>query len=364
MTHVNAVNVTKWYEKVTAVNRVNLEAEDGKFVTLLGPSGSGKSTALKLIAGLIYPDEGRIYFDDRDVTELLPEKRNLGFVFQRVALFPHMNVRKNIAFGLKMRHRTKDEIERKIKEALRIVHLDEFENRMPSQLSGGQAQRIEIARVLATDPDILLFDEPLSNIDAKLRDELRYEIRRIQRETGKTTIFVTHDQAEAFVISDKIYVMNNGSIEQVGTPVELYVNPATPFVAGFIGSNNFIKGRIIDLNLSMNLATVSSDGMEIKAQSSNALRVNDRVLVCIRPEDIFIVKEGDRNKYTNVIQGKIEETVFTGLLARLEVNVKGIILRIDVHGPDRFSYREAKGKELLLGFDRCSLLMAGPEALT
>jgi len=361
MTRVRAVNITKRYEAVAAVNRINLEAEDGKFVTLLGPSGCGKSTTLKIIAGLIYPDEGEIYFDDRNVTELPPNKRNIGFVFQRIALFPHMNVHKNIAFGLRMKHRPKEEINRKIKEVLYIVHMEGFEKRMPSQLSGGQAQRIEIARVLATDPDTLLFDEPLSNIDAKLRDELKYEIRRIQRETGKTMIYVTHDQAEAFAISDKIYVMNNGSIEQIGTPVELYVNPVTPFVASFIGSNNFLKGRILDLNPSMKVARVSSGEMEIRAPYSNGLRVNDQVLVCIRPEDISVVGEAERSKYSNVVQGKIDESVFAGLLTRLNVNVKGIILKIDVQGSDRFSYLNAKGKEVLLGFNKCSLIAGATE---
>lgn len=361
MTHVKALNITKRYETVAAVNRVNLEAEDGKFVTLLGPSGCGKSTTLKIIAGLIYPDEGEIYFDERNVTELPPDKRNIGFVFQRIALFPHMNVQKNIAFGLRMRRRPKEEINRKIKEVLHIVHMDGFEKRMPSQLSGGQAQRIEIARVLATDPDILLFDEPLSNIDAKLRDELKYEIRRIQRETGKTMIYVTHDQAEAFAISDKIYVMNNGVLEQIGTPVELYVNPVTPFVASFIGSNNFLKGRVLEIDPSMNVARVSSDGIEIEAPYSNGLRVNDQVLVCIRPEDISIIGEGERSRYTNVVHGKIDESVFAGLLTRLNVDVKGITLKIDVQGSERFSYLNVKGKKVLLGFSKCSLIAGATE---
>ncbi len=361
MTHVKAQNITKRYETVAAVNRVNLEAEDGKFVTLLGPSGCGKSTTLKIIAGLIYPDEGEIYFDDRNVTELPPDKRNIGFVFQRIALFPHMNVEKNIAFGLKMRHRTKEEMARKIKEVLNVVHMEGFEKRMPSQLSGGQAQRIEIARVLATDPDILLFDEPLSNIDAKLRDELKYEIRRIQRETGKTMIYVTHDQAEAFAISDKIYVMNNGSVEQIGTPVELYVNPVTPFVASFIGSNNFLRGRILSLDASTKVARVASDGIEIVAPYTNGLHVNDQVLVCIRPEDISVIEEGEKSKYRNVIHGRIDDSVFAGLLTRVNVAVKGIVLKIDVHGTERFSYLNVKGKEVLLGFSKCSLIAGATE---
>jgi len=361
MTRVKTQNITKRYETVAAVDRVNLEAEDRKFVTLLGPSGCGKSTTLKIIAGLIYPDEGWVYFDDKNVTELPPDKRNIGFVFQRIALFPHMNVRKNIAFGLRMRHRLREDIERKIKEVLEIVHMEGFENRMPSQLSGGQAQRIEIARVLATDPDVLLFDEPLSNIDAKLRDELKYEIRRIQRETGKTMIYVTHDQAEAFAISDKIYVMNNGVVEQIGTPVELYVNPVTPFVASFIGSNNFLKGRVLDLNPSTKVARVSSGEMEMRAPYSNGLRIDDQVLVCIRPEDISVIGEAERSKYSNVVQGKIDESVFAGLLTRINVDVKGITLKIDVQGSDRFSYLNAKGKEVLLGFNKCSLIAGATE---
>ncbi len=187
-----------------------------------------ESFILCIICRLIPPDGGRIFFDDRDVTHLPPDKRNIGFVFQRIALFPHMNVYKNIAFGLEMRKIPKREIKEKVKEALRLVHMEGYEDRMPSQLNGGQAQRVEIASFLATDPEVLLFDEPLSNIDAKLKDELKYEIRRIQRETRKTMIYVTHDQAEAFVISDRVYVMNNGRIEQEGTPLEIYMNPRTP----------------------------------------------------------------------------------------------------------------------------------------
>ncbi|MEM4298061.1 MAG: ABC transporter ATP-binding protein, partial [Nitrososphaerota archaeon] len=217
MTRVETLQLVKQYETTKAVDRVSITAEDGEFITILGPSGCGKSTTLRLIAGLLTPDQGKVYFDGRDVTDLPPNKRNVGFVFQRVALFPHMNVTKNISFGLRARKIPRSEHRRRIREVLQLVHMEGFEDRMPSQLSGGQAQRVEIARVLAPDPDVLLFDEPLSNIDAKLRDELKYEIRRIQKETGKTMIYVTHDQAEAFAISDRIYVMNNGKIEQVGT---------------------------------------------------------------------------------------------------------------------------------------------------
>jgi len=351
MTRVRTVDITKRYEGAVAVDHVNLEAEDRKFVTLLGPSGCGKSTTLKIIAGLIYPDEGSVYFDENQVTELPPDRRNIGFVFQRIALFPHMNVAKNIAFGLKMRHKSAEEIRKITKEVLSIVHMEGFKERTASQLSGGQAQRIEIARVLATDPDILLFDEPLSNIDAKLRDELKYEIRRIQKETGKTMVYVTHDQAEAFAISDKIYVMNNGRIDQVGAPVDLYLSPNTPFVAGFIGSSNFLEGKIVSRDKEAGTSRVEVSGLQF---AGPYVDFEGDVLMCVRPEDIRVVGEGEHFK--NVLEGTIRETIFAGMTTRLNVEVDRVPLKVDLHGPDRFNYLQAQGKPIRLGLDRCTIV--------
>lgn len=355
MTRVVAKDISKIYGVTKAVYRAHLEARDSEFVTILGPSGCGKSTTLRIIAGLIRADEGKVYFDDRDVTDLSPNRRNIGFVFQRVALFPHMNVRRNIAFGLKARHYSEDDIGKKTREVLALVRMEGFEHRAPSQLSGGQAQRIEIARVLATDPDVLLFDEPLSNIDAKLRDELKFEIRKIQRETKKTMIYVTHDQAEAFAISDRIYVMSQGIVEQVGTPTQLYTDPSTPFVAGFIGQNNFLAGHIESLDPGSGTGMVHSDGIEIHTHIPDGLNCGDRVTACIRPEDIEILAEGAL-KPGEATRGKILESIFLGNTTRLHVDAKGTVIKVDLRGPERFSYLNVKDKEVLLSLKKCTVI--------
>ncbi|MEM1574671.1 MAG: ABC transporter ATP-binding protein [Nitrososphaerota archaeon] len=357
MVSVRAVNISKKFGDTIAVNHVNLEVKDKEFVTILGPSGCGKTTTLRIIAGLVYPDTGDVFFDDKRVTDLPPYKRRIGFVFQRVALFPHMNVYNNIAFGLKNLKYSKEEIDKKVKEVLELVHMSGFEKRMPRELSGGQAQRVEIARVLALDPEVLLFDEPLSNLDAKLRDGLKYEIRRLQRETGKTAIYVTHDQAEAFAISDRIYVMNEGTIQQVGTPIELYLNPKTSFVADFIGTTNFLKGKIIEVSPSEVKVEIES-GDIIKTPplpNINEFKVNDNVLVSIRPEDIEVVN-GEREKFLNILKGKIDQSTFTGLTTRLLVLINNSLIKVDVQGPKRFEYIDKQGKEISIGFSRCILI--------
>jgi thiamine transport system ATP-binding protein len=300
MVSVRAVDISKRFGDFLAVDHVNIEAKDKELVTLLGPSGCGKTTTLRIISGLVKPDTGKVYFGEKDVTNVPPHKRNIGFVFQKVALFPHMNVYKNVAFGLKMRKFPKNEIDRRVKEVLKLVRMEGFEERMPSQLSGGQVQRIDIARVLATDPEVLLFDEPLGHLDAKLRDDLKYEIRRIQKETGKTAIYVTHDQAEAFAISDKVYVMNHGRVQQIGTPLELYLNPQSDFVADFIGTSNFLEGTIAE------------------------------------------VTEDPKGK-DNVFEAKIERSTFLGTNTRLMIGLGNRLLKVDLYGPDRFKMVDAVG---------------------
>jgi len=266
-----------------------------------------------------------------------------------------MNVRRNIVFGLKARHVPGREIDRRIKEVLAIVHMEGFENRSPSQLSGGQAQRIEIARVLATNPDVLLFDEPLSNIDAKLRDELKFEIRKIQRETGKTMIYVTHDQGEAFAISDRIYVMSQGIVEQVGTPTELYLDPSTPFVASFIGQNNFITGKLEKIDSASGVGTILTDGIEIRTQIPDGFASGDKVTACVRPEDIEIIPE-TQPKPEEATKGTIIESIFMGNATRLHVDAHGTVLKVDLRGPERFSYLNVKGKEVFLSMKKCTVI--------
>jgi len=219
----------------------HLEARDGEFLTLLGPSGCGKTTTLRIIAGFEKPERGEILFDGKRVNDLPPYERGIGIVFQDYALFPHMTVFKNIAFGLEMKRLPKAEIERRVRWALELVGLEGLENRYPEQLSGGQQQRVALARALVVEPDVLLLDEPLSNLDAKIRERLRGEIKRIQRELGITTVYVTHDQEEAMAVSDRIAVMNVGRVEQVGKPLELYYRPRTEFVARFLGLSNILE---------------------------------------------------------------------------------------------------------------------------
>ena len=242
MSTVRFESVTKSYGQTVAVRELDLLVSDGEFLTLLGPSGCGKTTTLRMTAGLIEPSGGRIWFDDQDVTYAAPRNRNIGFVFQSPALFPHLSVADNIAFGLSVKGHKKAEIATRVDEMLAMVELSGYGKRMPAQLSGGQQQRVALARVLATDPRVLLFDEPLSALDKNLRDSLKYSILDLQRRTKKTAIYVTHDQSEAFAISDRIVVMNEGRVEQIGTQTDIYLHPQTRFVAEFIGANNSLPG--------------------------------------------------------------------------------------------------------------------------
>ncbi|WP_297062266.1 ABC transporter ATP-binding protein, partial [Thermococcus sp.] len=248
MVDVRLENIVKTFEGTTALKGISLHIKHKELFTLLGPSGCGKSTTLRIIAGLDYPDSGHIYFGDEDVTYLPSYQRGAVLVFQNYALWPHMTVFDNVAYGLKLKKLPKEEIKRKVEWALELVKLKGFENRYPTQLSGGQQQRVAIARALVVEPKVLLLDEPLSNLDAKLRLEMRSEIRRIQRELGITVIYVTHDQEEAMAISDRIAVMNVGTVEQVGTPRDIYERPRTEFVASFMGKTNVIPAKVVERN--------------------------------------------------------------------------------------------------------------------
>jgi iron(III) transport system ATP-binding protein len=232
--------------EVTAVDGVSLEIQRGELVTLLGPSGCGKTTTLRLIAGFEFPNSGQILLDNKPINDLPPHKRDMSMVFQSYAIFPHLSVFENIAYGLNVQHVPKDEIKRRVARVLELVELSGLENRAPNQLSGGQQQRVALARALVMEPKVLLMDEPLSNLDAKLREQMRNEIRRIQQRLGITSVYVTHDQIEAMTLSDQIVVMNQGKIEQIGSPTEVYRRPATRFVADFIGQANFIEATVRD----------------------------------------------------------------------------------------------------------------------
>lgn len=272
---VRLENLTKEFEEVTAVNKATIEFAEGKLTGLLGPSGCGKSTTLYLIAGLFRATSGSIFFDDEDVTKLMPEKRGIGLVFQNYALYPHMTAEQNIMFPLLNKKVPKKEAKEKAKKMAELVHIEDLLNRKPGQMSGGQQQRVAIARALVKEPRILLLDEPLSNLDARLRLEMREEIKRIQRETGVTTIFVTHDQEEAMSISDEIVIMKDGFLQQVATPREMYDNPVNQFVAKFLGNPpiNLISTKIANGKININ-------GLEF-----NVKGLDDReVIIGVRPE--------------------------------------------------------------------------------
>ncbi|NJE47202.1 ABC transporter ATP-binding protein [Thermococcus sp. GR7] len=303
-----------------------LEARDGEFLTLLGPSGCGKTTTLRIIAGFEKPDTGEILFDGKVVNELPPYERGIGIVFQDYALFPHMTVFKNVAFGLEMKRLPKAEIERKVRWALELVGLKGLENRYPEQLSGGQQQRVALARALVVEPDVLLLDEPLSNLDAKIRERLRGEIRRIQRELGITTIYVTHDQEEAMAISDRIAVMNFGKVEQVGKPLELYYRPKTEFVARFLGLSN-----ILELKAKDGKACIGGLCFDVEREG--------RVRIFFRPESVY-VKPGKMAEVVDyeLLPGRIRLRLKIGdelilaerFLDELPFSVEELPARVDV----------------------------------
>ncbi|MBI2202150.1 MAG: ABC transporter ATP-binding protein, partial [Armatimonadetes bacterium] len=274
-------NLWKSFGDVPAVKGFNLRVEEGEFVALLGPSGCGKTTTLRSIAGFEDVDVGRILIGGRDVTQAPPHTRNTGMVFQNYALFPHMTVFSNVAFGLQMRKVPRQEIRRRVARALETVRLPRFEDRKPHQLSGGQQQRVALARALVIEPEVLLLDEPLSNLDAKLREEMRIEVRQIQKDVGITTVFVTHDQEEALVMSDRMVLMNLGEVVGQGTPIDLFEKPSHPFVASFLGQSNRIEGRVAEVQ-GPAARVRTSGGMDLRGRGFERLAVGDPVVVFVK----------------------------------------------------------------------------------
>ncbi|WP_254530342.1 ABC transporter ATP-binding protein [Natrinema gelatinilyticum] len=290
MARVRLENITKRYEDVTAVDDVSMEIEDGEFVTFVGPSGCGKSTTMEAVAGLTQPTEGRVYIGEDDVTNLAPKDRGVAMVFQNIALFPHMNVYDNISFGLRLRKYDDEEVRRRVEQAADVVQLEGMLERMPDELSGGQRQRVAIARSIVRNPDVFLMDEPLANLDAKLRVHMRTELQRLHRELGTTVIYVTHDQAEAMTMSNRIAVLNEGRLQQIDPPLTCYNEPANLFVAGFIGSPsmNFVEGELVEGGLETTNFTVDLDSTSVPG-----VTVGDTVTLGIRPEDVHLSQEAD-----------------------------------------------------------------------
>lgn len=308
MSFVNLNNIRVSYDgKQNILEQLNISMEKGELVSLLGPSGCGKTTTLRVIAGLISPNDGSFVLDGQELVKVPVHKRNFGMVFQSYALFPHLTIAENVAFGLKLRKESKEAINKKVADMLEICGLGQFGDRYPKQLSGGQRQRVALARALVIEPKLLLLDEPLSNLDAKLRVQMRIEIKRIQQKLGITTVFVTHDQEECFSISDKVAVMNNGVIEQYDTPETIYRNPKTKFVAHFIGFENFFE-----------VAPVS--GSRYQAQGITIETVYEeapaaKLVATIRPEDIEIAAEATEN----IVHGQVEVRTFLGKSYQYEV---------------------------------------------
>lgn len=323
MAYLDLVNVQKKFATSTAVENFNLNVERGEFVSFLGPSGCGKTTTLRMIAGFELPTSGSIRLDNTDITGLPPNKRNIGMVFQSYALFPNLTVADNIAFGMSVANKPKDEIAARVQEMLRIIHLPQLGSRYPYQLSGGQQQRVALARALAIKPQVLLLDEPLSALDAKIRVSLRQEIRSIQRQLGITTIYVTHDQEEAMSLSDRIVVMSQGRMEQVGTPFQIYNFPSTKFVASFVGTLNQFQARVIDpaagqLNL---------EGQTITTAAPLKHMAGETVNIALRPE--MINRGATNNGDANQLTGVLEETTFLGSIVRTRMRLQESIISFD-----------------------------------
>ena len=319
---INFLDISKSYGNNLVLDELNLYIRENEFITLLGPSGCGKTTTLRILGGFEMPDKGQVIFDDVDITSLPPNKRNLNTVFQKYALFPHMSIAENIAFGLKINKKSKEYINDKIKYALKLVNLDGFENRSIDSLSGGQQQRIAIARAIVNEPKVLLLDEPLGALDLKLRQDMQYELIRLKNELGITFVYVTHDQEEALTMSDTIVVMNQGYIQQIGTPEDIYNEPQNAFVADFIGDSNIIAATMLEDKVVRMLGAVWKC-VDV------GFGHNRPVDAVIRPEDIDLVKPGE-----GVIDGIVTNLIFKGVHYEMEVLANNYELL--VHSTDMF----------------------------
>ncbi len=308
---IELVNVTKHFGQVVANDSINLGVKHGELMTLLGPSGCGKTTALRSITGHITPDEGQVFIDGQDVTEVPTHKRELGMVFQSFALFPHMTVFENVDFPLMIRNLPKAERRQMVEGALQLIRMEEYGKHYPRQLSGGQQQRVGLARALVYRPKVLLLDEPLSNLDAKLREEMRFEIKDLVTRLDITAAYVTHDQAEALALSDRVAVMNQGRIEQVGTPHDIYERPGSRFVADFIGLSDFLEGQVISIGAGAERAVIAVGDLQLTVPATPDMQPEQRLLVFIRPNDIRLLPTGGEGG-ENVFEGMVYHCTYLG----------------------------------------------------
>ncbi len=338
MPRVELDNVVRRFGQVTAVDKVNIHMPDGAFVTLLGPSGCGKTTTLRMVAGLEQNDEGTIRIGDRVVSDaqagifLPPDRRDLGMVFQSYAIWPHMTVFENVAYPLRARKVAESDVTRRVREALELVEMSGFEDRPAPALSGGQQQRVAIARSLVSRPHVLLMDEPLSNLDAKLREQMRVDLRRLQQRLGITTVYVTHDQREAMELSDQVVVMHAGRVLQTGTPWDIYHQPASRRVAAFLGSPNLLAANVTDVAESTEgpQVGVAGEGWCGRCLAGAGTRVGDKVLVIVRPESLQCVTEAALQKDDVAWRGVIDSTTYQGAAYTVRVNIPGATVQAEV----------------------------------
>ncbi len=346
--YLRLVNVTKVFPgrggegEVTAVDNVSLTIEEGELVTLLGPSGCGKTTTLRMIAGFEFPSSGEIYLDGKTVNDLPPHKRDMSMVFQSYAIFPHLSVYENVAYGLKVQRLPKKEVEERVATTLDLVELGGYEKRAPNQLSGGQQQRVALARALIMEPKVLLMDEPLSNLDAKLREQMRGEIRRIQKVLGITSVYVTHDQVEAMTISDRVVVMNEGRIDQVGTPTEIYRHPQSQFVADFIGRANFIPGNVRSQHDGRLDVDFMGHTMTVPAAEAHYEK-GAEVTVVVRPEMMVL------NPPEAHVDGVVRSASYLGNVTEYVVEVAGQLLALVESDPRHITIHQP-GEEIQIAF--------------
>ncbi len=362
MSHIKIEHVSRHFGDNVALADVNLEVREGEFFSLLGPSGCGKTTLLNIIAGFLDETSGTVYIDGKDVSNLPPHQRNIGMVFQNYALFPHLSVFDNVAYGLKIRKLPKKEIEKRVHDALSLVQLSAFAERRPHQLSGGQQQRVAIARALAIEPSVLLLDEPLSNLDAKLRKDMQLELRNIQRNVGITTILVTHDQEEALSLSDRIGVLGDGRLQQVGTPLDVYRNPANRFVAEFIGQVNVIEAEVskTDPNLYEALDYVMEGGEPLKLKINGDYGRGKTKLFMLRPERIRLSFSPIDGR-VNSAKGTLREVSYVGNALRLKIAFERGELLVQTPDP-MFQELPRRGDVLYVSWDENDMIILEAES--
>jgi iron(III) transport system ATP-binding protein len=359
MAYIEIKNLVKRYKKVVAVNNIDLDVKEGEMLTLLGPSGCGKTTTLRCVAGLEIPEEGDIIIDGKPMLSegfIHASKRGIGMVFQNYAVWPHMRVFNNVAYGLKLKKLSRKEIQERALKALELVGLGGLGARYPSQLSGGQQQRVALARALVGNPKVLLLDEPLSNLDAKLREKMRFEIKSLVKRMGITSVYVTHDQAEAMVISDRIAVMDSGDIVQIGTAQEIYQKPASKFVADFIGTMNFISGEIVQAPRDIDgvyVRTPFSDKMLCATDGVTEAKPGQKVFVSIRPEDVEVFAELPQQR-ENLFKGVIAHKAYLGNFLYFFVDVNGT--RVQAQVPHDLPQDEGQEVHLFLDPQKCMIL--------